>query len=181
MTILYTVMRDLKETRIFHCDIKLDNIVLSDNFKPKLFDYDSSIGGFTPIENDMDSIWEFPITGATMHYASPEVLTALLNDKGKELSKINPYKADLYSLGKTLICCITKCFNELAMLQTLYGENIKNGNYVDVFAEYSKGAVMNMSLLENTDRLKAHYYQNQNDRFVTNVLNYKKKFLNSIL
>ena len=170
MNILYTIMRDLKGSHIYHGDIKLQNIALSENFKPKLFDYDISTGCF----DDMDSNKNILLKGATIRFASPEVLKVLLYEE-KQKSMINPYRADLYSLGKTLICCLTGCFTEFSMLCKLYGEkNIKEEDMKKLFKENFKDTAISETcgLCSQHD---AFYYIKNNDKFVKNVLAYKEE------
>ena len=121
ISITKCVMQDINIAKIFHSDIKPMNIALTDDWVPKIFDYDVTVTDLTPQDPNkgFDQLHTFILQGATVDYASPEILNCHLGTE-KEVS-INTFRADMYSLGKTIIRCLTRNYKEEDMLNTLYG------------------------------------------------------------
>jgi len=76
---------------VAHMDLKLDNLLLDENFMLKIADFDTAF-----MKSDMG------ILGAgTRNYRAPEV---------KDLSCADPFAADVYSAGVILFVLLTGCF-----------------------------------------------------------------------
>ena len=73
-----------------------------------IFDYDVS-SCFPNHKGDFDTVMKLHLKGMTPQYAAPEILDAYLDNKIDV--EINPFRADMYSLGKTVIAWITRCLN----------------------------------------------------------------------
>ena len=80
---------------IAHRDIKLDNIVLTNDLKPKLIDFGVSTAykGVQPSEAHVHNL-RTTVCG-TFEYMAPEILRGEV---------YNPYAADIWALGVTLYC-----------------------------------------------------------------------------
>ena len=132
----------LESLKIFHRDVKPDNILIRENGDPVIIDF--GISDYNEIEKKSNSVTGQYLIVGTLDYMSPEVLEAF-NSKNsffnfnKRISmQINPIKADVYSLGLTI-------------LQMLTGEDVKK--YQD-----KKG---NQLLLKNIkEKIEIPYLQN---------------------
>ena len=78
---------------IAHRDIKLDNIVLTDDYKPKLIDFGVSTAYRGPQLSDVPKTNLRNTVCGTLEYMSPEIIRAETYD---------PYAADIWALGVTL-------------------------------------------------------------------------------
>ena len=92
---------------IYHRDIKPSNIMMYKNFKPKIIDF--GISKYTEIEISRNSVTgKFTVEG-TEDFMSPELFSAFQNKSDqRNLVTINPVKADVYSLGITMLTLILK-------------------------------------------------------------------------
>lgn len=82
----------LHSIKIAHCDIKLNNILLDENYNPKLCDFNLSKDEYFKYENDE--------CGGTFPYSAPETY---------EEGPIDFYKADIYSLAITIYEIAESC------------------------------------------------------------------------
>ena len=87
-------VRYLHEKGIVHGDIKLENILLTEEGRIKLGDF-----GLARKSNDL-----IKQNCGTVEYAAPELLTDLLTDNS------DPFKSDIWSLGVTLYALMYKRF-----------------------------------------------------------------------
>jgi len=136
---IYSQMLKLKNLGIYHRDIKPQNIIISNDGTIKLADF-----GLSCISNN-----DYPLTAAcgTPGYWAPEVEEAW---NKKILREYDLWKADIYSLGKT-IQYISKDTDPLTiplttkLIEAMLTNRIVNvkstsgfpRNYIDRFEEYS--------------------------------------------
>ena len=81
-------LQSIHKENICHRDIKLENILLDENYNPKLCDF--GLSEFNK-ENLTESV-------GTVNYAAPEIL---------EQKPYNGFKIDIFSLGVTLLTLVT--------------------------------------------------------------------------
>ena len=178
LTAITSIMSDLQKIKMFHCDIKPSNISINESWKAKLFDYDVSIIDFEPFPSgaDLDGDYCFTTRGASIEYSAPELLERLLGNDSKIV--LNPYRADLYSLGKTVICTITHNFTILEVLNNLYNLNCKSEadiiNCMKLLLTAEEIALCdNIAIFSNyNDKIAARFYIKYNQVMVHNVANY---------
>lgn len=101
---LVTAFADLSNLKIYHCDIKPHNIIVTDTQKLKIIDF-----GVSKISKEMEATLSptcsFPIQG-TKGYMSPELEEMLAKKQVK--GDYKPGKSDVFSLGLTLLQMITQ-------------------------------------------------------------------------
>ena len=115
---LINAFAQLSTLKIYHSDIKPHNIIVTENWKLKIIDFGISKVS-TEIEATMSPTCQFPIQG-TRGYMAPE-LEELLS-RGESKGNFKPGKADVFSLGLTILQILT--FDDLTSL------NIKKYNDV---------------------------------------------------
>ena len=112
-------IKELHENNICHLDIKLDNILLDDNFNPKICDF-----GVSEIIND-ENKGKFHIRKGTINYFPPQMfLNEILYDG---------FKADIFCLGVTLFYIVTgrKCFEDSSE-EDIYYNHIRKGTKEEI-------------------------------------------------
>jgi Protein kinase domain len=102
----------LSEKRIYHRDIKPQNILITEDLTPKIIDF-----GITLFNEDLDkpslritNITNTKFVQGTAGYMSPEqkrAHTSYRLDKTKSIEKYNLLKSDVYSLGITFFVMCT--------------------------------------------------------------------------
>jgi len=90
----------LKSIDFYHRDIKPDNIIITDDWRLKLRDYSCCC------KSEGTGNRRLGISG-TPYYMAPELRDAWYS--GKVFLEYNPYKTDLYSVGKTFLTLLTRC------------------------------------------------------------------------
>ena len=96
---------------IYHKDIKPDNLLVSENFEIKIIDFSIS-----QVKDSMDhtsSITRMHPVQGTNGYMAPEIQECV--DKGISTGNFKPGKADVFSLGMTIL--------ELVLLENLFTLN----------------------------------------------------------
>jgi hypothetical protein len=114
----------LSNNRIYHCDIKPHNIVIDEEFQLRIIDF--SISQMSDhVENTFSDTEIIPIQG-TEGYLAPELEDA--HNSGLSSVKCKPGKADVFSLGLTILQIITldkfTGFNRSEMNQALMNKVI---------------------------------------------------------
>ena len=84
-------VQELHENYISHRDLKLENIILDDEFNVKLIDF----GMCLQVESKDDIIFE---SQGTPNYMAPELFHSYIRS--------NPFKADIFSLGVVLFILV---------------------------------------------------------------------------
>jgi len=122
----------------------------------------------------------FIINGATIDYAPPEVLANFLvpdnkSNKDNYLVSINPIRADIYAMGKTCLQCLTRTFTEEEMVKKFYNLDISKGMIAAMEERVVKKDILdsvNLILKLRADMIRAQFYIENNNLFVSNVLKY---------
>jgi serine/threonine protein kinase len=94
----------------FHGDLKLENILINENFDIEMIDFGSS--GFIPNLNDVD--YYYRVFRGTPIYAPPEIIGKNVNDPKKWLPYRGP-EADVWALG---IIMYTLVFRQFPFITT---------------------------------------------------------------
>ena len=173
---MFEIMNDLQIASIFHCDITPQNLVfqLNNMWRAILIDFGSSLIIDKQKEsNDPDMKYLINPKGLTPCYAPPEMLQYLQSNNKKAL--LSPYKADLYSLAKTMLVCLVNCgIGTLDISRTFY--DIKAYTYDDMYIEmYDR--IINKESIEslewNTDklskRIECKFFEENKELFLKNV------------
>ena len=105
---LTTAMHYLNQKGICHRDIKPDNILISEDGKYKISDFDISEDSIKNQFGVTETVKGAKITG-TVCYASPELRVFLSGPKKDERSEasLNYNKSDVFSLGLTILRMVT--------------------------------------------------------------------------
>lgn len=85
-------LKYLHNLGIAHCDIKLENILLDDNYNPKICDFNFAISSFAEYKS---------VNGGTYNYKPPEF---------KNDTNIDYFKCDIWSFAITIYAFITKYY-----------------------------------------------------------------------
>ena len=88
---ILTCIQEIHKNKICHRDIKPDNIIFGKNFIPKITEFGHCIKCTSKVEGD----------AGTRAYKAPEII------KGEGVVPNDGIKADIYSLGITLIELVT--------------------------------------------------------------------------
>lgn len=88
---------DLQNRKIYHRDIKPQNILISGDFKPKVIDFNAS---FERHQNELTFITKSESVKGTINYMAPELIELVNNNF--RTGKFKLVKADVFSLGLTL-------------------------------------------------------------------------------
>jgi len=89
---LLTCLRDINNLGLIHGDIKLDNIILDNQGKPKFIDWGLAMPDFTKLQNTPRG-WSIYTPG----YSAPEVI--IFKYKRYDGKMTYNYKADIFALG----------------------------------------------------------------------------------
>lgn len=93
---LFSSLQLLKARNIVHGDIKTENVLLNFDSNSLVHFY---LADFSSARPAVPSDTQFPVLDATLEYCSPEQIT----------NSVTPsFDTDLYSVGLTLLACITK-------------------------------------------------------------------------
>ena len=107
----------MEAMKIYHKDIKPHNLLVADNFEIKIIDFSIS-----EVKESMEfTSWiteEHPVQG-TKGYMAPELQDCF--DKGISTAKFDLEKADVFSLGMTIL--------QLVLLEDLFTLNRSENNY----------------------------------------------------
>ena len=179
--ILNSIANTLQQVNMFHSDIRPSNMCLDSLLNGYLFDYNTSII-YDEIKQPVTKKLKAKINGFTNYFASPEILIELLN--GRDTPEIIPFKCDLYSLSKSLICCIAQTFEEIDIINTFYRREgcplIKEEGLKQYMkAKINKEVIYNNSKTSETGILAAQFYCEMNAIFIENVRKYKNALLES--
>lgn len=85
----------LQSIGISHQDLKLENILIDENFNASIFNFEAALE-----INEMEPETEIIILSGEL-YMSPEMKNAYLN--GEQKIKLNPFKSDIFSLGVLIL------------------------------------------------------------------------------
>jgi len=142
-----THLRCLHSLDIIHRDLKLENIMITNNNEPKIIDFGLSctIAGST-----MCPFTENHMAGSLL-YVSPEELSGII------LDTIDAYKkADIYSLGCVFYSALSgRMYIEDDQDQYQIIHNIKKGkhsNFKYVYPDSMKSIIYNMTLVDAKKR-----------------------------
>ena len=106
LTQLASVMNYMESMKIYHSDIKLDNILIDSQGNLRIIDYGVSKLGSYYSKSANKTINQ--ISGYTNGFVPPEVYKAIeeaiKNNTDSSLPKILPWKADIYSCGIVGLC-----------------------------------------------------------------------------
>ena len=148
---LLSGLKYLHEQGIMHRDIKLDNILLDENYNIKITDFGvSAIRSEEDNQNNINKIYANLVSNFTIigpkRFVAPEIL------RHKKGMKDFDCKVDIFGLGLTILCLISKEF-------PISIENnkriIKKDNIYEVYNEYLIKLVLKMIRFEPNERPSA--------------------------
>ncbi|OMJ69260.1 hypothetical protein SteCoe_33061 [Stentor coeruleus] len=99
MTKLISCFAELENLKINHRDIKPQNIMITPKLMPKIIDFNVSLHKLT--EDFQLSVTNDHLIEGTVDYMAPELIELLF--KGEKVGKYRPGRADVFSLGLTLL------------------------------------------------------------------------------
>ena len=94
---LINCFADLQERKIYHRDIKPQNILITEKLQPKVIDFNAS---YERHKNELSDITQQERVKGSINYMAPELLE--LRNKNFKEGKFRIVKADVFSLGLTL-------------------------------------------------------------------------------
>lgn len=146
----------LHQYKIVHCDIKPANVLLTNDWSPKLCDYGLSY---------MIDVHAPRYESGSLRFKAPEVLLNTFLSRQGKLDSRKPIstKSDIYSLGITFWCIVAKSskpFPDVAGIKniadTIMSKREKNP-IPSSCPEKIKNAIEQASALEPVDRPKARH------------------------
>jgi len=142
----------LKQYHIIHCDIKLENILLTDNFLAKITDFGSCI-----LESESKSVKDIK---GTPGFIAPEILKAY----NKKSFLPYTYSSDVYAFGITLL--------EMVNSSSAY-DNSRSTNSIDAEVIQGKRPVISDTCPENVANIiKLSFRNNPKQRpEITDITN----------
>ena len=166
---IFIGIKKLHENKIYHLDLKLENIVLdlkSTNPKCKLIDFGESIKQIEPID-PIDPIVtiNYKLIGSP-YFMSPEmyILINTLNNNIFDINDLNAYKD--FSIEHSFD--FAKLYDIINFFK-YYGIGIKNEYILDIFKNYSQN-LQNDSGCNNLDEqsqcIFTEYFNNNNIRYI---------------
>ena len=167
-------LKHLEEKKIMHRDIKLDNILLDENNDIKISDFGiSAIHADNPTDNPNSDLLVSNFTRVGRRdFVAPEILKGTV----KEFD----YKVDIFSLGLTMLCLISKIFpiNLQNKKRTISVDNID-----PIYNEYLVNLIKKM-LLENPllrpNAEEALIELGRIEKYINNPTDENKKRLHSL-
>ena len=148
---LLSGLKYLHEQEIMHRDIKLDNILLDENNNIKITDFGiSAIRSDEDNQNNNNKIYanlksNFTVIGPK-RFVAPEIL------RHKEGMKDFDFKVDIFGLGLTILCLISK---EFPISIENNRRKINKTNIYEVYNEYLIKLVLKMIRFEPNERPSA--------------------------
>ncbi|OMJ73475.1 hypothetical protein SteCoe_27808 [Stentor coeruleus] len=125
----------LQSIRIYHKDIKPQNILIKENYTPAIIDF--GISEYADLDLSRSSTTGARIAQGTPDYMSPELTQAF--ETRSSTSRIDPLKSDVYSLGLTIYQMITK--DDLSKYKGVAGNrNLK----FDIYRKIQFGILKNI-------------------------------------
>lgn len=116
----------LQRRSVAHRDIKPENIMRKKNGEVCLIDFSEAIWLNNETKKEATTLVGSP------YYMSPELKEFYLNDSFSPIDAYNPWRSDVYSLGRTLIDIGSLCLGEerkvkekLGIIEEEYGENMR--------------------------------------------------------
>ncbi len=183
---LLSGLRYLHSVKIMHRDIKMDNILLDENNNIKISDFGiSAVLDKKDSQNNINKIYsdlisEFTQVG-TINFAAPEII----NHK-KGMKDDFDFKVDIYSLGLTMLCLVSKKFPVYIIDKK---RKVNKEHIYEIYNEYLIKLIFKMINFYPKDRPTAadalkelekinEYIKNPNNLQIKNYLDEKYQNIN---